>query len=435
MLRRCAAAALVVSAALSVTACGGEDDLDWEETTRTAGGEPAAGAPAKAGTVIDKLSSPPLAVGDRLRVSASRNRVVAQPVDAPADAAPHWSYERAGEHVDEVRVAQPPGRPAPLVLASWSDGGLVALDGYTGAVAWRAAFTPQSGDTVLSPGYRADTVTGYTAEGRLRAAGDVVLMAAATELAAFDAGDGRRLWQQALPTCERFAPVGAHVVIDVGCSDGPVTIRVLNARTGVETQKLVPPPWPKTEDSGQGDSLAVAGCRPDGADCTLISHSNGGGSDSRSRYWTMGDDGRLVPTPEGDRRPLSGDVQHASGDLEGIQVIDSPGDTRRWQREGELRDRAKRQYAGWSLDPVRPEDSVLWISSFSWEGGPPALVKLNAKNGKLLGCQPVPTGEPVTYLKSMDDKHLIVGTYTEEDAPDEGAFALVVPAVAKRCPR
>jgi hypothetical protein len=423
----------VLTLAGLLAGCGGEDGgIDWADTGTTAEGE-APVAAAEPGTVVEGLVSPPLAVGDRLRVVAEKSRLVAQPVDAPADAPPHWSYGRAGESLAEVRVGRAAGRAAPIVVSSWSDGGLVALDGDSGEVVWRAFMREGDRDWFPALDYRPARVTGYGGLGALGFAGPAVLLSGSDDLAGFDAATGRKLWQLTMPECGGWAPAGAHVVLDAGCPGKPVKIRVVDARTGEQTQELSPPPWPK-EEAADSDSMEVLGCRPDGSDCTLVRHSDGGGSDYRTRYWTVGDDGRLAGIPAGDDRPLHGDVQPNGTD--GLQVIDSPADDGRWQVVGDLRDARFPMYARWSADPLRPDDAVLWASSWSWHGGAPRLVKLDARTGRLLGCLKVPTGKTVTYLKTYDERRLVVATYTSDEAPADGAFTLVVPAPKPpRCPK
>ena len=145
----------------------------------------------------------------------------------------------------------------------------------------------------------------------------------------------------------------------------------------------------------------------------------------------MSDKGQLVPFPAGAKQVLSGDVQGSGDD---IGIIDWPSDKLRWHLYGEARDRNKPQFANWDLDPVRPADNVLWVSSFSWNGGGPKLVKMDAATGRILGCQPTPAGAPwVRFLRSMTTNYLITGAWKGDDAPAEGAFTLVVPDPKPTC--
>ncbi|GGN24531.1 hypothetical protein GCM10010109_40120 [Actinoplanes campanulatus] len=432
MLRRLTAAVAAAGFTLSLTACslGAKgSSFDWDETVHTASGTVVA-VSVPPGTVIDNFPAPPLAVDDTLRVTVFEHKVVAQPIDAPLDAAAHWSYERAGDPaVSDVRVVELDGRK--LVVAGWDDGGLVALEALTGKIVWHAEFEPQ-GEGVITGRFNASSVSGYYSGAGFTTAGSTLLVGWAWQLAGYDLATGRKLWQTEQAGCDRDAnwnPMGAFVVVDAGCETSPdIHVKVLDARTGAITSELHPTSWPQTPGSTGPDSVAVHGCAADGSDCLLLEHHNSDGNDYKARFYAMNDSGKLVATGVGvDYRGYA----HVQGGGE-MLIVDQPSDKTRWKVTGETRETGY-QFGAFNHRELRPEDKSIWVSSPSWYGGDRLLAKLDAKTGRVLSCADVPTGKTVTYLQSLDDTHLITATYVEDPQSSDHAYALYLPKKRSSC--
>jgi hypothetical protein len=60
------------------------------------------------------------------------------------------------------------------------------------------------------------------------------------------------------------------------------------------------------------------------------------------------------------------------------------------------------------VDAVATPEEV-WVASASWNGGPPALVRLSAADGSVTGCQPPPTESGgVTQVQAPGGGFLVV---------------------------
>ena len=161
--------------------------------------------------VTGRTNVAPLIVEDRIRVYAAKNLVRADaPVDAKGVYTPYWSYRRWPEQLSGVVAS------GPTVITRWSDGRLVALDGHTGKIAWRA-------DGPAAPpyaGHRTGAATVWNPPG-LRLAAGIVVVAAADELAGYDVRTGARRWRAETPTgcTDGFTTVGGQYVCPTGTYD------------------------------------------------------------------------------------------------------------------------------------------------------------------------------------------------------------------------
>jgi hypothetical protein len=170
---------------------------------------------------IGRLAAAPLIVDGRLRVYAAERQVRAEaPVDTPKHVSPYWAYRRWPERLVGVVAV------GPTVVSRWSDGGLVALDARTGAVAWRAdGPAPVDGEYA---GRRTGAATVYAPRGLHTATdgGQVVIAAGAWDAAGYDATTGRRLWLVTLAERDGclgvgFTGGGRFTVYD-GCAAPPI---------------------------------------------------------------------------------------------------------------------------------------------------------------------------------------------------------------------
>jgi outer membrane protein assembly factor BamB len=143
----------------------------------------------------------PLIVQGRIRVFAAKRQVSADaPVDAKTSYTPRWSYRRWPAQLNGVVAV---GR---TVISHWSDGKLVAIDGASGTVVWRAAGPPAGGYTGLSTG----AATVWAPPG-LATAGTTVLVSGRSQVIAYDADTGGVRWRA---TCagDGFATTGGAFV-------------------------------------------------------------------------------------------------------------------------------------------------------------------------------------------------------------------------------
>jgi outer membrane protein assembly factor BamB len=140
------------------------------------------------------------------------------------------------------------------VVSRWSDGDLVAIDGATGLLAWRAA--GPSGGTYT--GGRTGAATVWSPPG-LHTAGELVIAGNGRQVAAFDAGTGARRWS--LPaTGDCFTTSGDRVV----CGR-----TVVDAASGAAVAG-----WPAGPYAPVGCYVAASGC--------------GGVRDSAGHGWLTG---------------------------------------------------------------------------------------------------------------------------------------------------
>jgi hypothetical protein len=176
--------------------------------------EPAAGALPVAVTlppgVTGKTTMAPLIVAGGVRVYAGKRLVKADgPVEAKTMYTPRWSFRRWPEQLTGIVAV------AATVVTRWSDGALVALDGRTGKVVWRAA------------GPRAEPFTGRTGSAAvwappgLHTAGTSVLITQGRQLIARAGADGTQRWAVTLPPgCGAgFVTAGGRYVCSSGAWD------------------------------------------------------------------------------------------------------------------------------------------------------------------------------------------------------------------------
>jgi putative pyrroloquinoline-quinone binding quinoprotein len=194
-------------------------------------------AAVRAPGVTGKTTGAPLIVEGRIRVFAAKRQVRADaPVDAKTSYTPRWSYRRWPEQLNGVVAI------GATVITRWSDGRLVAIDGRTGRIAWRAD-GPAAGGYF---GHRTGAETVWAPPG-LFTSGTTVLVTNGGPVLGYDAATGARRWQAAVPRgCHGFATVGGSFVCGA---------EVLDAATGAALSK-----WPAGPGTPLGCGVADSGC-------------------------------------------------------------------------------------------------------------------------------------------------------------------------------
>ncbi|HWS37408.1 MAG TPA: PQQ-binding-like beta-propeller repeat protein [Actinoplanes sp.] len=173
--------------------------------------EPYPSATAAARGVTSRLNVAPLIVDGRVRVYAAKNQVRADgPVTAEQVYTALWSFRRWPEQLNAVVAS------GTTVVSRWSDGKIVALDGRTGEVVWRA-------DGPAAPGYaghRTGAATVWDPPG-LRLAAGAVVVTQDQELAGYDLGTGSALWKTSVPAgcSEGFTTAGGAYACATGAFD------------------------------------------------------------------------------------------------------------------------------------------------------------------------------------------------------------------------
>ncbi|WP_084556031.1 outer membrane protein assembly factor BamB family protein [Couchioplanes caeruleus] len=173
--------------------------------------EPYPVAVVRAPGVAGKTTQAPLIVDGRIRVYAGKRLVKADgPVDFRTMHTPRWSFRRWPAQVSGVVAV------GTTVVSRWTDGELVALDGRTGTVAWRAGGP-------AGPGFAGRTgAAAVWAPPGLHVAGTSVLVAAGQRLLARSAADGSLRWTADLPPgCadNSFVTAGGRFVCGTGAWD------------------------------------------------------------------------------------------------------------------------------------------------------------------------------------------------------------------------
>jgi hypothetical protein len=229
LLRVAAAVAVLAAAAL----------IGWRVLAPAEVLEPAAGAYPVAATlppgVAGKLAMAPLIVDGRIRVYAGKRLVKADgPVEAKTIYTARWSYRRWPEQLTGIVAV------GSTVVTRWSDGDLVALDGRTGKIDWRAT-GPGGGSFTGRTGSEA-----VWAPAGLHTAGSSVLVSDGRQLVAV--ADGKRLWAVTLqPGCgDGFVTAGGRYV----CGSG-----VFDVTTGSSVRG-----WPAGPFTAVGCDVARSGC-------------------------------------------------------------------------------------------------------------------------------------------------------------------------------
>lgn len=221
--------------------------------------------------ITGQLARTPLIVDGRLRVYAAQRQVWADArIGARTEETPYWSLRRWPQEL--VGVVAVPG---PLVVSKWSDGALVAIDGRTGAIAWRARspvgqhdYTGgrTGADTVYRP---SDLYTGHGTDGRA-----VIVSTGPNDVAAFDAGNGAALWSVGVPrSCPSLTFTAPGFLGRwEACSD-PAVLHRYDLTTGDEL-----PDWrPPSPDGGW--EITPLGCPTGRSECSGARTRRAGGVD------------------------------------------------------------------------------------------------------------------------------------------------------------
>ncbi len=188
--------------------------------------------------VVGRINVAPLIIQDRLRVYAAKHQVRAdEPVYGRTVNTTRWSLRRWPAQLSGV-VAQDA-----TVITRWSDGELVALDGRTGKIAWRA-------DGPEAPGYaghRTGAATVWDPSG-LRIASGIVVVSADQELLGYDVSTGAQRWRATVPAgCTGgFTTAGGAYV----CATGAYDLSTGQAVAG----------WPAGPFTAVGCAVASSGC-------------------------------------------------------------------------------------------------------------------------------------------------------------------------------
>lgn len=405
---------------------------------RAAGPLPAPAA-ARAPGVIAELPAAPTLVDGRLRVMGLDDRVWAEPLAASSGVAAFWSYRRKDADLVGYQVARNnAGRP--LVVSYWDDGTLVGIDGSTGAPAWqgtgsregfagnpgKASFTGRSRHLILARGSR----------------GDVAVVITTGRLTAVDAVTGAALWtwdkRSRCPDDDVFGmdtwESGGYLVVDAGCHKKKAALLVLDPRTGRTTATLDPPlPWPAENSKEAG--VSALGCTGHRSGCSIFGIMPTGSTGGlRPLAWRIGAGGRADPVNAETIFVNGGrDGLYSVSEFELIQV--TPDGRYGWRVTGETHDLSRPQFR--SADPA---GGLLWVSSYSWNGGPAALVGLDPRTGRLRTCSAPPRGQPIRFLRA-EGEFLVVSDAREvvdvdADVLPPNAFQLLAPDTRPRgCPR
>jgi outer membrane protein assembly factor BamB len=262
-------------------------------------------APKSPPGVIGTFAAAPLIVDGRLRVYATTRQVRADlPVDARTQRSPFWSFRRWPEQLVGIVAVET------TVVSRWSDGALIAIDGRTGRVAWRAGGpTPE---ITAYTGRRTGAGTVYTPDG-LFTAGPVVIARGATEAVAVAAGDGTTLWRHEVAGREcrgdEFTTAGGRYIHTSGC-DASKKIESLDATNGRPVAL-----WPAIERVTSADPL---GCRVGRSECAGTRITDAAG-DKQTGWLLRRDRPVEAPTLAANGAWLAGDLAitqaSGSGDL------------------------------------------------------------------------------------------------------------------------
>ena len=209
---------------------------------------PAARAPG----VTGRTNAAPLIVDDRIRVYAAKRQVRADgPVDGKTVYTALWSFRRWPQQVAGVVAI------GPTVISRWSDGELVAIDGRTGTIAWRARGPSAPGFA----GHRTGASTVWGPAG-LHVAGGTVVVTGGGRLAAYEGSTGARRWTAAVPA---------------GCTDGFTTSggRYVCPTRAYDVATGTPVPGPPGPLTPLGCEVAASSCA--------------GFRDGTGRGWLAGD--------------------------------------------------------------------------------------------------------------------------------------------------
>ena len=231
LLRIVAAVAVLVAAAL----------IGWRVLAPAEVLEPATGAYPVAVTlppgVTGKVTMAPLIVAGSIRVYAGKRLVKADgPVQAETTYTARWSFRRWPEQLTGIVAVET------TVVTRWSDGELVALDGRTGKISWRAA-----GPGAAPFAGRTGSAAVWAPPG-LHTSGTSVLVTDGRQLTAHAVADGTRRWTVTLPDgCDDgFVTTGGRYV----CGAGGWDVGSGSAVAG----------WPTGPFTAIGCDIARSGC-------------------------------------------------------------------------------------------------------------------------------------------------------------------------------
>jgi outer membrane protein assembly factor BamB len=210
---------------------------------------------------VGALVAAPLIVDGRIRVYADKRQIRSD--DQPAykyEKSPFWSYRRWPEQLVGVVHPQTAAPGVPVIVGAWTDGKLVALDGRSGTVLWRA-----DGET-LSDGYdgrRTGSSVVWTPQGLLTGVGNqpVVVTVGDQSVSAYAAVDGSRLWQAETTACTEQAFTAKGALLAPDTCVGPHALIRFDLTTGEQREQ----PFQK----GFNDELTVTplGCRIGRSEC------------------------------------------------------------------------------------------------------------------------------------------------------------------------
>ncbi|TDB71341.1 PQQ-binding-like beta-propeller repeat protein [Micromonospora sp. KC721] len=272
--------------------------------------------------VVGRLPVAPLVVEGRLRVYAAQRQVYAdQPADRRYRVTPFWSYRRWPAQLNAMLASDA------TVVTRWSDGKLVALDGRTGKVAWRADGPPPgAGFTARRTGAAVvwDPRGLFTATG---SDGRTVLVAAgAGQLRGYAVADGRELWRAGGDAGCRAAlgTTAAGRVLTLDSCAAPATVEFRDVSTGAVLTRWRPP------DAGAESTVTPVGCLTPRSECRGL--RTAGLGDGAGRGWLVGaGEPVAAPTLDAGGRALVGELVVGS-DGPVLKGWEARTGKRRWQR-------------------------------------------------------------------------------------------------------
>lgn len=430
-------AAILAAVVIAVTTRTTAPDDYGEDVAPATGPVPVVAPGAPTGPVT--LSSYPLMVGDGLRVTGHERGVTAHPVSAPGDDPAHWRYDRPDDELVRLALASAPSDGGQVIVSLWDDGLLAGVDALTGEPRWRVVLDETKLATrQFDP---ADVVDRGPLKVVDAVGGDVVVVQVDDVLVGVDAADGDELWRRDEGLCaEAPAPLsgsswwtmGGHVVVDATCPspDGlDATVRLIDPRTGAVADEVASrPPW-QPIGPGDGSTVVTVGCGPDLTGCSLVEHRGVGnlGREQPIRWAVQG--GRLAEVA---RTDAAGIEPRPNGGFELFAVDRATGELA-WKVTGQAYDLGRPQFH----DADATGDAV-WVASHSWEGGPPALVRLSPADGSVTGCLAPPTDGPPTQVRAAGDRIVVSDFPWDRDtaydpaAPD-GTVRMLVPDPAPTC--
>ncbi|WP_027659747.1 outer membrane protein assembly factor BamB family protein [Salinispora fenicalii] len=249
--------------------------------------------------LVARLPVAPLVVDGRIRVYAAERQVYADaPVEFKHRSTPYWSFRRWPAELDGVVAS------GHTVVTRWSDGQVVALDGRTGEIAWRAEGpVPESDPEARRTG--AETVWNPAGLFVASAAADtaVVLSAGRAAMAGWNLADGQQLWRSDVGSgCQQaVGTTTAGALVSIDSCGSAATVDFRDAATGAVTRWSPP---------GGGEALVVTplGCHSGRSGCAGLRTAVGPGDDA-ARGWLFGaGEPAAAPVLDAPDTRLAGDV-------------------------------------------------------------------------------------------------------------------------------